>query len=626
MNPDVEKLVKGGRLPRKLADNLGNLNPGTFCLHKSWGVGEIKSWDVYADRLMVDFEDKPGHALKFEFAAKSLEPLPDSHILARFKADPESLRSLALEKPAEFMDLVLSSYNNRVSVDQIDDVVSGRFVAKDRYKQWWEATKRQLKKHRRFIVPPKRSLPIELRDEEAAADSLALSFLEANDPRQKRDAIRQLISDLAAFDKTSDDLLPVLENVEEEIGGIARFNLPLAVEILLLRDELVSKAKGLSLPEGMSSVPTILRENRDVIEEIAAGLPLTQLRQVFSSLPEAFGDEWPAVAMGLLPASGLRAISELAKLFEEHGHQETFLAYLRLRMQQRDLSAEMLAWICKERNKAAGPVFGIELGGALLNSMERDHFDEGARRTNRAGELLNSDKGLLPDLVRDATVQQVRSFSRRLLMTPVFDELTRRSLLARIIKTVPEVSDLVSVMEQDARNAASQDRSKPEPAPALIVSWDSLARRQKELEEIVQVKMPANTKEIQIAREYGDLRENFEYKAAKDMQEVLRRQRDDLQAGLERARATDFSEFADTSKVSIGHVVHLRTGDRDFHYIILGAWDTDIDNHIISYLSETAKTLIGHSVGDKITLLGETEGTTREVEILAIEHYSKIPA
>src|SRR5439155_5161500 len=107
----------------------------------------------------------------------------------------------------------------------------------------------------------------------------------------------------------------------------------------------------------------------------------------------------------------------------------------------------------------------------------------------------------------------------------------------------------------------------------LIVSWSSLERRKAEYEELVKAKIPANTKEIALARSYGDLSENFEFKAAKQMQSVLMRRKVELEEALDNARGTAF-ENPDTSRVSIGTVVTLRNSNaaQEESYRLLGAW------------------------------------------------------
>src|SRR6266436_1980048 len=121
--------------------------------------------------------------------------------------------------------------------------------------------------------------------------------------------------------------------------------------------------------------------------------------------------------------------------------------------------------------------------------------------------------------------------------------MDKRSLLARIVKTYPAVQSLISG-EQTKQEAN------------LLVSWESLEKRKEEYHELVQKKIPANSKEIAIARSYGDLRENHEYKAAKEMQKLLMRRKGELETQLVRARGTDFANPR-TDVVSIGTRVQV---------------------------------------------------------------------
>jgi hypothetical protein len=96
--------------------------------------------------------------------------------------------------------------------------------------------------------------------------------------------------------------------------------------------------------------------------------------------------------------------------------------------------------------------------------------------------------------------------------------MDKRSLLARIVKSYPAVQSLIS-----------GEQTKQE--SNLLVSWESLEKRKNEYHELVQKKIPANSKEIALARSYGDLRENHEYKAAKEMQKLLMRRKGELASG-----------------------------------------------------------------------------------------------
>src|SRR6185295_2299930 len=154
----------------------------------------------------------------------------------------------------------------------------------------------------------------------------------------------------------------------------------------------------------------------------------------------------------------------------------------------------------------------------------------------------------------------------------------------------------------------------------IIVSWESLERRNNEYRELVDKKIPANTKEIAIARSYGDLSENHEFKAAKEMQGILKRRKAELEVLLSRARGTDFTG-ARTDVVSIGTVVQATDVDSNKleTFTILGAWDFDADKGIISYLTPVGQALLNRKVGDEVE--AEVGGERHRHRIEKIEAY-----
>jgi transcription elongation GreA/GreB family factor len=225
--------------------------------------------------------------------------------------------------------------------------------------------------------------------------------------------------------------------------------------------------------------------------------------------------------------------------------------------------------------------------------------------------LLSDDRTLLGEMVAEAEDADVRLLAKRILNSSSYDELTRRSLMARIIKARPEMEAMM------AENAG------PQKEDSLIVSWESLEKKKKELEDLVNVKIPDNKREIQIARAEGDLRENGGYKAARDQQAVLLRMQGKYERELRNARGTDFVN-SPTDKVGIGTVVDVEdqsSGEKET-FTILGAWDGDLEKNIISYLSESAKALIGKTVGDETDLPTEALNGTRRVKINAIRAFA----
>jgi len=613
MNEEVEKLVTAGKLSQALGENLSKLEAGTVCLHKSWGVGRVASWDLLGDSMTIDFKGKPGHPMKLEFAAKSLEALSEDHILAQWISDPEALTAAAIDDPVAFAKNVLNSYGGSMTLDAWDDVVKGKIIPEAKFRSWWDGAKREMRKVRSFVVPSKRNLPLELRAEDVSPSEAMLSeFREVLDAKSKLKGLDAILKDLDAFEDPS-QLHAIVGETNTAIDMNLRIAPAASLELLLARDEFIDKLDGAELGDGMQLKDLILSEEAR-LPDILRGMAASRQRQVYRAFPDAFGDQWIEKIFDLLQHAGPRGVMEVTRFMVDNDKGDVLMDHLRTGLQQRTLSSDLIAWICKERKRTATEVFGPEICPAIINSLERDHYADRIAKSTRLHDLMSSDKELIPDLLAEADVNQVRNFARRVKSSPVFEELNRGSLLAKVIKLYPDVQELVSGKQ-------SGKDIEPQKMEGLVVSWESLKARQEALENLIHKEIPENSKEIQIAREYGDLKENAEYKAAKEMQAVLMRRQAEMEAEISGARGTDFAG-ADTSVVGIGTKVDFVEvgGGEPEAYTILGAWDTDTDKGIISYLSAAGMALLGKAVGVEVSLPTE-DGGSREVKITEISAY-----
>ena len=108
MHPDLEKLVSRAKIDQPTADLLEFLQPGTFCFHKSWGAGKVASWDRLGVKVVIDFEDKPGHEMGMKFAATSLEPVSEDSFYGKRHSKPEELQAMAVDDPIALTKLALA--------------------------------------------------------------------------------------------------------------------------------------------------------------------------------------------------------------------------------------------------------------------------------------------------------------------------------------------------------------------------------------------------------------------------------------------------------------------------------------------------------------------------------------
>ncbi|MFM2179420.1 MAG: hypothetical protein RL015_3518 [Verrucomicrobiota bacterium] len=612
MNSEAQKLVDAGKLTTADAEKLSTLEPGTFCLHKSWGVGRVAEWDLVSDRVILDFEGKPGHGLKISFALSSLEILPAEHLLSRRLVDLDTLKGMAKSAPVSLVELALQSSGSKMSLDQLEALLKPRIIAEADYKKWWESAKKALKAARHIVVPSKRQDPLVLRDAaEKPGGVMVQGFLAKRDLKGKQTALALIQKDLDLFENPGSELIPVFQDISDTVRKAWRLHLKESLQLLLARDELIDSIPETKAPLGSMKVSDLVCEAKPLLADNIGGLPVAMLGRMYRSFPEAFPERvWVAEILGHLSRTGGRAVAEIATVLNDNQELEVLSDFLKKSVRNRTLSSDLLIWICRERKGLAASVFSIDLGNAILDAAEDDHVQGGPKRSGRLLDQLSDDKTLVHELVENTDDESLRLFAKRLMSSTVLDELTRRSLMARVIKARPEMEAL---MEE---NTGSREDT------SLIVSWDSLEKKKAELDDLVNVKIPHNKSEIQIARDEGDLRENGGYKAARDQQAVLNRMKDKLEREVGNARGTDFANVG-TDKVGVGtivDVVYTDTGASET-YTILGAWDGDDEKNIVSYLTEIAKALIGKTVGEEADL--PTDGTaTRQVKVTAIRAFN----
>jgi len=607
--------VASGTIPSSVGEALTDLEPGTFVAHKSWGGGKIASWNLAEEKVLINFHEKPKHPMKLEFAAKSLTPVSDDHIYAKLVKDPDGTIAMAKEDPVSFVRSVLGSNGDSMYLDTFDEFVKETFVPTKTYKSWWESAKKKLRANNSFVVPSKRSEPMELRAQsDSPAEAYLADFDAVRDLKSKAKVIATVIKEVDTLEKPETELAPLVLKANETINRGIKLQLAQALELLTTRNELQKAVPGL-VTEDQPDLDKIIQTERDRLPDVLPKLQVAGQRAVYSSFKTAFPESWVEEMLALIPGAGPRGITEITKILIAEGKEKEILGFIRDGLQQRSLSQDMLAWACRERAGVTADVFGPELGNAMLNGLEQGHYDDETPTNNRLRDLLINDGELIPDLVRDADVGYVKTLTRRLMMNPVFEELSRRSLLARVVKVHPDMESIVS------GEADSDDEAKA--SGNLVVSWESLEARKNQLDDMINVKIPQNKKEINIAREHGDLRENAEYKAAKDQQAVLNRLRNELEAEIKSARGTDFSEVS-TDKIGIGTIVDLKDTDSgaEQSFTILGAWDSDVDKGVIAYLTGTGDALIGNAVGDSVELPTEEAGVTHTVEVMAIRAYN----
>lgn len=604
MHPDVARLVDAGRIPKPLGERLSQLAPGSFCIHRSFGAGKVTEWDLPGKRVVIDFEKSAGQGMELQFAIQKTEWIPADDFRAKKIEQLEELRTLSKSDPLKLIVHLLESHGGSMTGDALEKELCGAVIPEPTFKKWWDATKKTLRESRLAVVPQKRTESIVLRTgDRSPAQALVADFEASRDIKGMIKALEAIAADIGAFDNDADALKRLLTDIDEGAKKAARVQLGQALQLVAARDEVIGSSKTLALDPGAVRLSDLLLSADPLkLADEAGSLPSARQRAVYEAFPDAFGADWVGKIVRVFDRVGARGVTEIARILLERGELPALLNHLRSAIARRALGSDALIWVCRERKTASAEVFSADVGASILNLLENDHLSDGPRKTSRLQSLLGDDKTLLTDLVEIMDVNEARNFSRRLLDCPVFGELEKKSLMARIIKARPETAELVS--------GGNQRREE-----ALLVSWESLEKKKAELDELIRVRIPQNTKDISIARSYGDLRENFEYKSAKDLQKYLSHRRSELERDIHRARGTDF-KGSDASKVNIGTIVTLTdSSGAVVDMTVLGAWDSDPEKKLVSYLSEVGKALVGRVPGEAVQV---RDPVTEQLQTLTI--------
>jgi transcription elongation factor GreA len=151
----------------------------------------------------------------------------------------------------------------------------------------------------------------------------------------------------------------------------------------------------------------------------------------------------------------------------------------------------------------------------------------------------------------------------------------------------------------------------------IPITASGLRRLKEELKQLQGVERGKISKEIEVARAHGDLRENAEYHAAKEKQSHIEGRILSLNDWIARAEVIDVSKLSG-DKVVFGATVKLidSENEKEVTYTLVGELEADIKRRLISVTSPLARGLIGKAVGDLVTV--QSPGGAREYEVVEV--------
>ncbi len=154
----------------------------------------------------------------------------------------------------------------------------------------------------------------------------------------------------------------------------------------------------------------------------------------------------------------------------------------------------------------------------------------------------------------------------------------------------------------------------------FYISKDGYSKIETELHELKTVERPRLSQKISDARDFGDLKENAEYHAAKEKLALLEAKISQMEETLRRARIIDPKSIS-TQQVALYTKVSLKDLNRDEEraYSLVSQEESNFREFKISVNSPVAKALLGRKVGDTVEV--NVPAGTVKYEILSIEPF-----
>jgi transcription elongation GreA/GreB family factor len=624
MNTEViDRLVEKDPSLESSRTVLESMNPGTYCIHRSWGFGVISGFDEDRGMILIDFEDdeRTSHAMDPVFCIEKLELLPEESILTQHRKNTEEIDKLAKKDPAELIIKILEQgVDGCMSPREMERILNYMFGS-SKAKRWWTATKKVLVKDPRIAVPNKKNEPYVLRDEPVKPEQEILQDFFEEKRSYEKIVLAEKLFDLAAEkEDLQADLPQVLADLTVAIMEAKNLSQADRLYGIWVRNNLARDVEE-DVEKLEPTSASILKECEEDLPGLADLMPAKFHSRFLDLVARTYPDNWKDIILNLLQNTTVKFSGECAHFLIDRDESKLLIKSLNNCLDEQSLKAPVLLWMLKFRGLSKfkdllGDMINPRLLTAVFSAIDYESLKNATNRRIPLAEILSDDRELLSDILGKGSEENAKDLAQALLLNPGFEDLTKRSLLARFIKKFPKIQSMI-----DGEGAGdSSGGSSAVTDDTLIVSKGSYDRKLADLDEITKVKIPANSQAIEAARELGDLKENAEYQMAKDDQKVLLARQAELQADLMRAKATDFTE-APSDSVGVGTIVDLKdsnTGNK-MKYIILGAWDSDPENNILSYLTPLAQKILGKKAGENVEI--DIEGNEQSLVIEGVSRW-----
>lgn len=647
-HPNIDKILEVTKLNAcapidqglKRFKGLLRLSPGRVYQHATWGVGVVQKLDLDLGKVTLDFPEEKGRVLTLAGVRDFLTYLAPSHFLARRATDADKLYALGDDDPAALVRLILESFKGRVKQGEMKSMLLNGVIPESKWNSWWTKARAALKMepmidfakggaHSEIVL---RSKPKTF--EEEVQD---LFFAPDSELAERIAAIQKLES-AAASAKPSNELLSrMLRSLNEDYRSKRDSLRPSQkIQIAYLARDLKGMGEGL---EGETSFIPPAEETLAELQDDYT--PITEMdsedhaAQALRYLLERDGDRAHEMAARAFPKAPSKLAQVIWKGLDPEHHKDLAVHAVQAVLEKPLQNAPTYLWVIKQIGEGNWPhlkdYFPLsQIVPDLLDNIDawdkmQDHpsVDRSTQATAKLlisrvkSQLENKGFSMMCGAVEEMDLDTARRFRRSIQAHHALQDNYRSAAERAVVLTRRELEEEQAAPPAGGGAAAAGGQEEG----AALHYTTAKARDQKfrELEDLMQNKIPENSREIEKARSEGDLKENAGYIYAKEQQKLLMQQSLQLQQALQNARVFDAAKVQ-TNTVGFGvrFVAENEKKNSRETYTVLGQFETDPDRNIISYSSPFMKQFVGKKVGEKVEI-SHPDGSKTPYRIISIE-------
>lgn len=568
-----------------------SFDSGNYVFHRSWGVGRIAS--VKNDEITIDFAKKRGHTMSLKMAVNALQTLNKDHIwVLKSIWKKEKLYDKVKNDHVWALKTIIKSYDNNCDLKHIKQELVPSVLTANEWTSWSNKARTWLKDDPTFGVNPSNIDFFTVRDRPISLEEKLFNEFKAQKNFFQRIDILMLFSEKAEPD--SEYFAEMFSYFAGYLKAFSQVNEQIIASYLVVRQITMKH------PHLNPGIPFQFAELFADIENpsnVYTALKDPELRRQYLLSIKNFLHNWYDVYIKLFPT--VLSDEIITPLINEGYTKHVQNLVLECFENYRDYREAVIWFFKNAQNRDWFTTLAIPYEKQLITLIHvfditfreiENHRDttENRKINRQIQQLLFGKDSLIENYILSSDVDTI----------------------TRLYTLVDDVKDLDSAIKMHLRNKILEkhkgfkfygSEEKTIVSKGLIVTSRMYEEKKKVLQNIIDVEVPANSKEIGFALSLGDLRENAEYKAAKERQTILNSTATKLQEEIDRAQVFDKTTVT-IARVSFGTIVTLtnNTANKDETYTILGPWESDPENGIISYMSPFGNAILNHREGENL--------------------------